>query len=240
MKRSLSALVASAAGIGLMLGVSGSAMALPDFIFDLDTANTSGATPLSGFPGPYIEIDVHWVNSTHATITATSLTNATGACSPGLCTYLLGGQGMLGLNTNGTVTLDGGLGGVAESPLGAGPASKVGSGNEDGFGSFNFSLDNSDGFTNSATSVSFGLTLTSGSWADANAVLTPNSNGAIAAAHVFVANPNCDGACTTGFAAGSGNPTIPPQNIPEPGILGLLGIGLLGLGGIRAKRRWSR
>jgi len=234
-------LMASAVGIGLMLGVSGSAMA--DFIFQLDTGNTSGTTPLSGFPGPYIQIDIQLLDPTHAKVTATSDTNSTGACSPSICTYLMGGEGMLGLNTNGTVTLVGGLGGVAESNSLAGftpgPASNVGSGNEDGWGSFNFSLDNFDGFTHSATSVIFTLQLTSGTWAADTDVLKPNAQGSIAAGHVFVTNPNCTGACTTGFAAGTGGST-PPQNIPEPGILSLLAIGLLGLGGVRAKRRWSR
>src|SRR5262245_29848557 len=67
------------------------AAALP---FNLDLGNPG----ISGFPGPYAHVVVTLTDSTHATITFTGLTAAGNQ-------YLLGGQGAVGLNVNGTFTL---------------------------------------------------------------------------------------------------------------------------------------
>jgi hypothetical protein len=115
--------------------------------------------------------------------------------------------------------MTGSNGGTGFSP---GPYSDGGSQNVDGHGIFNQTIDSFDGYTHSADSVSFTLSDTSGTWASAANVLTANSNGFLAAAHIFVTAFPADasnGALATGYAAG----------VPEPGTFGLVALGLLGL-----------
>jgi hypothetical protein len=125
-----------------------------------------------------------------------------------------------------------------------GPYSSGGAGNEDGFGSFNQTIDSFDGFTHTSTEIVVPLTNNSGTWADVASVLTPNASGWQVGAHIFVcggatAGPpgSCnDYATTTGFAVGDpvGNP------VPLPGALPLFATGLggvLGLLGWRRKRK---
>ena len=109
------------------------------------------------------------------------------------------------------------------------PNSWLGHGTVDGFGTFNLTIDNHDGFTNSATSFSFTLTNTSGTWSSASNVLVANSLGNSATAHVFIAcgtATNCGGGFGTGTA-----------NTPEPGTLMSLGTGVLMLGRVALMRR---
>src|SRR5215469_14274661 len=108
----------------------GASVAKADLVFSLGTGN-SGLTP--PYSGPFVSVDVHLVDSTHATITFTSLTNSGNI-------YLMGDGGTVGINvdassfTLGTVT--GTNAGTGFSP---GPFTQS-SGNEDGFGSFNLSI----------------------------------------------------------------------------------------------------
>jgi len=104
-----------------------------------------------------------------------------------------------------------------------------GAGTEDGFGSFNQTINNFDGFTHSWATITFTLTNTSGTWASASNVLTTGIN---AAAHTFVtASPALasNGAIQTGFSA-----------VPGP----ILGGGIPGLvmacGGLLALARRRR
>jgi hypothetical protein len=187
-----------------------------------------GNDALSGFPTPFGSVTINRTSTTDASITFTS--NLIGTTQ-----YSFGDGGSVALNTNGAVTVTGGVpGGITSTPLFA-TATPVfalgGAGNEDGFGSFNFTLNDSDGFGDSVTLLSFAIHLTSGSWSSASNVLAPNSQGFNAAAHVFVCTTPCSteaGTLATGFA------TVPGP-ILGGGIPGLVmaGAGLLAL----ARRR---
>lgn len=201
--------------------------------FDLTTPNPA----ISGFTGPYEHVEVNRTSATTATITFTSLTNLAGN------TFLMGGAGAAGVNVNATSwTISGITGSNSFAGFTPGPFSDGGSGNEDGFGSFNQTIDDFDGYTHSVTSLSFLLTDTSGTWADASSVLTANADGNLAAAHVFVCDNPClvgNQALATGFASGSssgGGGASTGGNIPEPATVALLGLGMLGMGISRKPR----
>jgi len=101
-------------------------------------------------------------------------------------------------------------------------------------GIFNLTVNSFDGFTHSSDTVTFNLTNTGGTWASAADVLAFNSNGFDAAMHVYVTSSPADasnGAIATGFA-GEG----PSGHVPDGGATAaLLGLGLAGLAGIRAR-----
>jgi hypothetical protein len=199
--------------------------------FDLDTGNSA----ISGFTGPYATVSVTLVDPTHATITFTSQTHDGNI-------YLLGDGSSVAVNVNATTftlgTITGSNAGTGFTP---GPYSDGGSGNVNGFGVFNQTINSFDGFTHSSDTITFALTNTSGTWSgDAN-VLTANSNGALAAAHIFVTSSPANasnGALATGFAAGSGGGN-PPQEVPAPPGLLLLasGVPALFLGRLLRRRK---
>jgi hypothetical protein len=198
----------------------------------LTTGNTSGTPSLSGFSGPFAEVQINRTSSTTATITFTSdiSTSGNASCTGATpCTYKMGDGGTVGVNVNaGSWTI------TSITGNGGGTLSDGGSGNEDGWGSFNQTVNTSDGFTDSNTSVSFVLTNTSGTWANAASVLTNNSDSHEAAAHIFVSSAACTGACTTGFATDGGGGT--QSSVPEPTTIGLLGAVLaVSVRGIRQK-----
>jgi len=192
--------------------------------FDLTTGNSA----ISGYPGPYASVLVNRTSTTTATITFTSLTNSGKI-------YLFGDGSTVAVNVNAASWT---LGPVAGSNAGTGftPAtySNAGSQNVDGFGIFNQTIDSDDGYTHSSDTVSFSLTDTSGTWANAMAVLLANDRGSLAAAHIFVtaypANA-ANGALATGFA-GNGTTT----DVPDSGsTVLLLGAALSAIGLVRRK-----
>ena len=115
-----------------------SAMATADIIF-FDV--TAGNAAIAGFPGPYAHVVVDRTDSTHATITFTSLLS-------GGDIYLLGGQGAAAVNVNATSWSIGSFaasnGGTGFTP---GPLSDDGSAHEDGWGVFNQTIDSFGGYT---------------------------------------------------------------------------------------------
>src|SRR5215831_4254055 len=136
--------IALLGGAALAFGVG---VAKADFIFDLNTGNAS----ISGFTGPYAQVDVALIDPTHATITFTSLTNSGNI-------YLLGDGGSVGVNVSGSFALGTVTGSNAGAGFTPGPYSDGGAGNEDGFGSFNLTVNSFDGFTHSSDTISFDIT----------------------------------------------------------------------------------
>ena len=211
--------------IGLVSIVAIPVLSADQISFDLSVPNSA----LTGFPGPYATVTVNRTSTTMATITVQG-------DSSGGFTYILGGNDVFGAQFSGAVSLSGFsfTGGCtgAGCPAGGSNITSAGSGNVDGFGVFNATLSNNDGFQDAVTSLSFTATLSSGSWANAGAVLTPNSTGSLAAAHVFATGTSCNGACVTGYA-GSGGST---PSVPEPSAVGLFGTGLFAAAYVVRKR----
>jgi hypothetical protein len=151
--------------------------------------------------------------------------------------YLMGGVDAVDFNVN---SISWFIGTISTIPyFGAGftpgPVTDGGSGHVDGFGVFNQTLDSFDGFSHSARFVIFTLTNTSGTWASAADVLTPNADGFAAAAHIFVPNPPTNasnGAFATGFAAAD----PPSVTTPEPSSFALLLTGLIGFASARRRK----
>jgi len=185
---------------------------------------TIGNSAISGYAGPYGTVDIALVNSTHATITFTALSNGTNQ-------FLFGAQGAIGLNINAT-NFSGSVSSFT-SPAGfsAPSLSLGGAGNEDGFGGFNFTIDDGDSYTHAVRILTVSITNISGTWANAANVLTQNGSGYVAAAHILVAAstpPNVQvGALATGYAGNGEGPSV-----PEPSLLLLLGLGLGAVGSI--------
>ena len=178
----------------------------------------AGNPAISGYPAPYGSASVTLVGNT-ATITFTAANTAS-------YQYLFGNGGSVAVNVNGAFTL-GAISGTHLAGFSATTYSNGGAGNEDGFGSFNLSINSMGGYTTASKSITFTLT---GSWANEGSVLTANANGALVAAHIFVAAFPANakqGALATGFAANGG-----AVNTPDGGTTVMLlgaALGVLGM-----------
>lgn len=196
----------------------------------------TGNSAISGYPAPYGSVTVDLTDSTHATITFANDTVSG-------YEYLFGATGAIGINVNATSfnapTTTAGFA-LTQDP-GFSPASVTGtgSGSEDGFGTFNYSVALFDGYPHSVTGATFTITDTSGTWSSAADVLKANSGGYSVAAHIFVtsspANAN-NTALATGYAANSQGPVV--SSVPEPTSLTLWS--LMGLAGLVYGRRRKR
>jgi hypothetical protein len=201
----------------------------------LDSTNIAIGAPNTGlgeFAGPFANLRIDLTSTTTADVTYTSLTN-------GGYIYLLGGHAAADLNVNGSYT----LGPVVEANAISGFRATFDAnapGNVSSFGKFDLSLNNSGGFDDAATSISFTLTDTGAPWLTAAGVLSSDNAGYLAGIHAFAcAEPACSstsGAAISGFAANED----PPAVIPEPSTLARLGVALAGVAVIRQRYVRSR
>ena len=207
----------------------GAPRAFADSVTYYLTAINAGV-PLTG---PFVSVTVELTSPTTANVTFTSLTN-------GGYVYLMGSQDAAGVNVNGAFTASAVNETTSYSAAGFVPdfSGTIGSGNIDGFGTFNLIVENDNGFGATATSISFTITRTDGTWSSAANVLTPNNEGAIAGSHVFPCPvPGCNS--TLSADLGERPLTRDVSTIPEPGTLIFMGTGLVMLGGIVRRRKKS-
>jgi len=179
----------------------------------------TGNAGLSGFLPPYGSVDVTRTDATHASIVFNS--NTAGGY------YFLGAQAA-GVNVNATTWTVGSL-----TENGAGTIADGGSNNIDGHGSFNLTFDQTDGFTDRSSVISFTLTNTGATtWATDASVLTGNNLGNTIGAHIGACNTGCTAFATTGFATNGGGGVI-----PEPATWAMMILGFGGVGAMLRRRR---
>lgn len=195
------------------------------FYSELNLANDEVVA--AGGSGPFGAICVTLSNTTSATVQAETFDS-----------YVMGDGGTLGLVVNAniftssSIAEDGTWKSTTISP--GGPDTGQ---NEDGFGLFNFVVDNkSFSPSDAATLMMFTLTNASG-WSDVTQVLAFNSSNVDAEMHIRVPDatcktqPNCTGFVAEGPQA---------QETPEPGSVALLGIGFLGVALTRRRPKGER
>jgi PEP-CTERM motif len=211
-----------AAAVLLALGLSPSARA-DTIIYTIGIPNSG----ISGYTGPYATLTVTRMSTTMATITFASGNNGTDI-------FLMGDSGAVALNVNATSVTESPTpptesnSGTGFTPNGVAATYNFAAGQqEDGFGKFNLTVNNFDGFTYTASSISFTITGGAGTnWTTAAQVLLANAVGNVAAIHVYVCADPCtqsNGALATGYAGNGGV-------VPEPSSFMLFGFGLLALG----------
>jgi VPDSG-CTERM motif len=193
----LAAVLIAIAGFGLQ-----HANAVTMFTSSLNQGNSA----ISGFAGPYGNVNIVLTSSTAAIVVFTNNTVAGN-------TYLFGATGAVALDVNATTfSVSNIMGTNSGTGFIPGPFT-VGSGQESSFGMFNLVIDSFDGTGHASSIIMFTLTNTSGTWGSPAAVLAFNSNGFDAAAHIFVMSAPANAsnsALATGFAGeGTGTPTVP-------------------------------
>lgn len=174
-----------------------------------------------GISGPYVNVAVNLVDSNTADITFTTL----------ITDEVIFDQGAVAFNLNGTASS---ISFLTSSPSGnpaAGGQIPAGgtvtpNAQEDGWGVFDYTVDFFDGPSNGVTSITYRVDLASGTWASDAFVLDTNVQGRHAAAHVWL---------PTGGEGSTWYVTDGPTSVPEPATMLLLGLGLIGVAGIRRK-----
>jgi len=177
----------------------------------------------TGTAGPYGEICVTLDTSTQATIQAATFAG-----------FSMAGNQTLALNVNATAftasTPTGGNG--SPYTLNYFPIPVV-----DGFGHFDFVLDSDDGLPNASTFLTFTITNDGGTWSGVTDVLIGNDHTPVP---YDAAMKICTADACLGFAAEAGGRVVrQPDPAPEPGILSLLGMGLLAMSFPALRRRMA-
>jgi len=208
-------LLSAAAASALALSMAGAASAT--ITYTLGTGNAA----IAGYPAPYGSVDVTLTDATHASISFT-------AANTGGNQYFFLGAQAADVNVNAiswTIT------GLTEN--GAGTISDGGSNQVDGHGLFNQTTDQTDGFTDRSTAISFILTNTGGTWANDGSVLIGNNLGNTVGAHIGVCtNTPCTEFAVTGFATNGGGGVV-----PEPATWAMMILGFGGIGAMLRRRR---
>jgi hypothetical protein len=205
------------------------------------TTYTLGTTNFGGFtPGSngFVTATVTTKNGSNVAIVTFTSQAVTQNSTGNMYEALMGDGASIALNVSAalsgaviTASANTGVGFTANLP---GDFS-YGSGNADGFGSFNLRVTTTDGFTHSMSSITISLTRASGNWGLASTVLTGNNNGYLVASHAFLTPivngtwNQSNGAFLTGFVA-NGNSI----GVPDGGAtVMLLGMALGALGVVR-------
>lgn len=215
--------------VGLLLLLAGAGASAQTATYTLGTGNSA----LGGYSGPYGTLTVDLTSPTTALLTFM-------ADSVGTYQYAFIDSSIADANVNAASFTIGSFGATAlnsnfNAYACANAGCNGGSGNVDGFGVFNQTVNFFDGFNYAQSEVNFTLTDTSGSWANAASVLTPNSQGLLAAAHVAVCNTSA-GACSPSTMLSLTTGYVAVSSVPEPGSLVLMGSGLVA-GTLLARRR---
>jgi len=224
-----------ALALALTLGAGRASASLETATYTLTDSNLG-----SGFTGPFVKVAVDLTDATHATLTFDSLTN-------GGYTYLLvagGGTGTAAGNISGSFSLLGFTGTPYQS--GAQALSDGGSGNMDGYGSFNQRVSTGAGGPGNAyTEIQFTVEATSGnSWTNigtgTGGLFTGNDKGNFLAAHIGALEPGSDDFAKTGDADHATRDTVITEATPEPSTMALVALGAMGFLGYGLRRRLSK
>jgi hypothetical protein len=211
-------------------------------IVSLANANGNFDSTQAGYPPPYGTVQVTRTSNTTANIV---LTPDAGPHGSGGFFYLFGDGGTIALNVNGSNLSFSSVSTTSPFPPGSFSVQDGGAGNQSSFGSFNFSLNATNGqggqggASTALSKLSFTLTSAGANWLTDSDVLTPDNKGFVASAHLFAYTGSPSVTNNSAFTAYVGDADAPA--VPEPATVVTLMSGLpFGLLALRRRLRQSR